>query len=83
MKKIDKNIWTEALKQYKSWNEIKLKESIRNAGKKSIEKRWYEYLSIMEFGLLIKPHPSKQEEKYKIKMLNDYYKKMQRFEKYR
>jgi hypothetical protein len=80
MNRIDKTQWQETLQHYKKWNDDVFFSSIRNAGEKSIEQKWLEFLSIMEFGLMIKHQPSEHEQKQKANMLNAYYEQIEYFE---
>ncbi len=80
---LDKTAWNEILAHYREWNKAELRARIREAGKKSGKEKWREYLSIMEFGLLIKPQPSEHEQRKKAEMLLHYYRKIQYFEEWR
>jgi hypothetical protein len=73
----------EILAYYQAWNEAERREMFRNAGKKTSEQKWQEYLQIMELGLTIKPEPSLHEHRQKIAMLNHYYEQVQQFEERR
>jgi hypothetical protein len=73
----------ETLACYQSWNEAERQERLINAGKKSPEQKWQEYLDIMEFGMMIKPEPSLHEHRQKIEMLNRYYEQIELFEERR
>ena len=81
MEKIDKIAWRETLAHYKDWNEAEFRDRIKNAGKKTPAQKWQEFLAIMEFGLMIKPQPSDHEHRQKIEMLNQYYERVQYFER--
>lgn len=83
MDKINKTAWKETLALYQAWNEAEFRERIRNAGKKTPLQKWREFLAIMEFGLMIKPQPSEHEQRQKIEMLNQYYERVQYFERRR
>ncbi|MBC8180249.1 hypothetical protein H8E88_03910 [candidate division KSB1 bacterium] len=80
MSTINKEMWQSTLAQYQVWNEAKFQESIRNAGKVPLLQKWRRYLSMMEFGLILKPKPSDHEQKQKMEMLNKYYEQMKLFE---
>ncbi len=80
MNQTDKMAWQQALACYQALNAAELTEQRRNAGKKSPEQKWREYLEIMEFGMEIKPEPSIHEHRQKIDMLNRYYEQIQLFE---
>jgi hypothetical protein len=80
MKKIDKKILRESLAQYEVRNSQEFHQKIKSAGKKSDLQKWQEFLSIMDFGLKIKPIPSKKENQQKLEMLNNYINKMKLFE---
>jgi hypothetical protein len=73
----------ETLAQYQAWNDAEQRDKFRNAGKKTSEQKWQEYLDIMELGMAIKPEPSLHEHRQKITVLNHYYEKIQTFEKRR
>lgn len=77
---IDKKAWQTALAQFRLRNEAEFREKIRNAGKKSPAQKWREFLAIMAFGMKIKPQPSEHEHRQKVKMLDQYYERMQSFE---
>lgn len=81
--RVDKTVYQEVLRQYSAWNRSELKRKIQEAGTKSSNQKWQEYLAIMEFGMMIKPHPSKHEERQKMEILNRYYQRIQQFEKWR
>jgi hypothetical protein len=83
MNKIDKSAWQATLMQYRTWNDAKLREHIRNIGKKSLSQKWREFLALMEFGLKIKPQPSAHEQCQKMEILNQYYQRIHRFEAWR
>lgn len=83
MDKIDKAAWKETLAHYRAWNEAEFLERIQNAGKKTPAQKWWEFLAIMEFGLMIKSQPSEHEHRQKIEMLNQYYERIKYFEKRR
>ena len=80
MKKSEKAAWQTTVEQYRAWNEAELRGNIRNAGKKSQLQKWREFLTIMEFGFMLKLKPSQHEQQQKIEMLNRYYELMQRFQ---
>jgi hypothetical protein len=83
MNKIDKTAWQATLAQYRAWNDAEWCERVRNAGKKSPAQKWHEFLDLMEFGMQIKPQPSKHEQRQKMEMWNQYYQRIQRFEAWR
>jgi hypothetical protein len=80
---LDKNILREALAHYQAWNEAKFTDRVRRAGQKSQEQKWREYLALMEFGLQIRPQPSKSQQRRKVEVLERYYRLIQQFEKRR
>ncbi len=80
---LDKSTWKKILGHYRAWDEAELWARIRDAGKKTDEQRWQEFLSIIEFGMMIKPQPGRQEQCQKIEMLNRYYQRIRRFEEWR
>ena len=65
---------------YRAWNEAEFRERIQNAGEKTPLQKWREFLVIMEFGLMIKPQPSEDEQYQKVEMLNQYYERIKYFE---
>lgn len=73
----------ETLAHYQAWNQAEDELRRRQAGQKSSEQKWREYLDMMEFGMLIKPEPSPREHRQKIAMQNHYYEQIQRFEERR
>jgi hypothetical protein len=81
--KIDKASWRATVAHYRAWNEVEFLANVRNAGKKSVLQKWHEFLDLMEFGMQIKPQPSKHEQRQKMEMLNQYYQRIQRFEAWR
>jgi hypothetical protein len=74
----EKTAWQTTLAQYRAWNEAEFRANVRNARKKSLLQKWQEFLAIMDFGLMLKPMPSKHEQHQKVEMLNRYYEQMQR-----
>ncbi len=83
MKSIDKMAWQTTVRYYRTWNDAKERQIVRDAGKKSPTQKWHEFLALMEFGLKIKPYPSEREQRRKVDMLNRYYEKIQQFEQRR
>lgn len=79
----EKTAWKEVFSYYRLWNKAELQRKIQDAGRKKQEQKWQEFLSIMEFGMMIKPNPSEQEHHQKIGTLNRYYQRIQRFEEWR
>ena len=81
--KIDRAMLQQSLIHYQAWNEAELIERIRQAGQKSPIQKWIEFLALMEFGLQIKPEPSKYEQKQKMMMLTKYYQAIEKLEQWR
>ena len=79
MNRSEKAAWQTTVTQYRAWNEAEFRENIRNAGKKSLLQKWREFLTIMEFGFMLKLKPSQHEQQQKVEMLNRYYEQMHRF----
>jgi hypothetical protein len=77
---LDKNILRETLVHYQTWNEAKFVDRVRRAGQKSREQKWHEYLALMEFGLQIRPRPSKSQQRRKMRTLEQYYSRIHQFE---
>jgi len=75
--------WKTTFAHYQAWNEAEFIARVQNAGKKSMEEKWQEFLAIMEFGLMIKPMPSEHEQRQKVEMLNKYLEAIQLFEERR
>jgi hypothetical protein len=46
---IDKDLYRKAFDQYRQWNEIELRERIRNAGQRTPQQGWEAYLSLWNF----------------------------------
>ena len=80
MNRSEKAAWQTTVAHYRTWNEAEFFDNIRNAGKKPLSQKWQEFLSMMEFGCMLKPKPSQHEHRQKVAMLNRYYERMQRFE---
>ena len=78
-----KTDWKEVFSYYRRWNKADLQGKLRDAGKKGPDQKWQEFLSIMEFGMMIRPNPSKHEQRQEIRTQNRYYQRIQRFEKWR
>lgn len=76
----DKAIWQTTISHYRTWNEAELRARIRAAGKKTPLQKWQEFLAIMDFGLKLKPKPSRHEQRQKVEMLNHYYEQILKFE---
>jgi hypothetical protein len=81
--RVDKIVYQEVLRQYREWNRSELKRKIHEAGTKTSDQKWREYLAVMEFGMMIRPQPSRHEERQKTEMLNLYYRRIQKFEEWR
>ncbi len=79
--KLDKTIWRNAITQYQLWNESKLAEQIRSAGKKTPAEKWEEYKQLISLCWRLKPEPSSGE--YHMKEWELYYASIQRFEEKR
>jgi hypothetical protein len=80
---LDKNVLRETLAHYRAWNEAEFVDRVRRAGQKSHKQRWREYLVLMEFGLQVRPVPSKNQQRRKVEALERYYRLIQQFEKRR
>ncbi len=80
---LDKAAWKKILAHYRAWNEAELRAGIRDAGKKTDGQKWQEFLSVMEFGMMIRPWPSGQEQCQKIEMLNRCCQRIRHFEEWR
>ncbi|MDI6751983.1 MAG: hypothetical protein QME07_03900 [bacterium] len=83
MMKLDKTIWRKAITQYQSWNESKLIEQIRTAGKKTPAEKWEEYKQLISLCWKLKPEPSLREYHYTMKVWEIYYTSIARFEEKR
>jgi hypothetical protein len=80
---LNKTALKEMMRCYQAWNKAELKRRMQEAGMKTPEQKWKEYLAIMEFGMSIRPQPGKHEQEQKIQMLTNYYQRILCFEKWR
>jgi hypothetical protein len=83
MNKLEKAAWRDTVAQLRAWNKAIQELRFRQAGSKSRQERWREFLEIMEFGLKLRPYPSRHEHQAKGEMLENYYHRMRRFEQWR
>jgi len=72
--------WQTALQQYQQWNEITYQQRKQPQDK---AKKWQEFLTLIEFGLKIKPEPSVHEQRQRVETLNFYYQQIAQFEQRR
>lgn len=80
---LDKNIWREAIAQYRAWNEAKFVEQVLSAGQKSPAERWREYQALMPLCWKLKPKQSPWEQQRITEEWEAYYASMRRFEEWR
>jgi len=83
MDAIDIAAWRDTLAHLNAWEKAVQKTQARESSKKSQQQKWREFLAIMEFGLKLKPHPSCHEQRSKVMMLEEYYRRLHRFELWR
>lgn len=79
----DKNIWREAIAQYRAWNETKFVEQVLIAGQKSPAERWREYQALMSLCWKLKPGQSPWEQQRIAEEWEAYYASIRRFEEWR
>lgn len=79
----EKLAWRNRIAELRAWNKFGLETRRLRAGQKSHQQRWQEYIEIMEFGLKLKPRPSRHEQQAKAEELEKYYRQIIRFEQRR
>jgi len=80
---LDRAIWQKAITHYQAWNQARFREKVRQAGQKSLTEKWGEYLALMEFGLHLKPQPTRHEQRRKMEHWAQYYRLVREFERKR
>ena len=78
---LNKQIWQQAIKHYREWNESKIVHYTRSF-KKPPDEKWQEYKELYAFGRLLKPEPSGWEQQAKARELEYYIQSILRFEKW-
>lgn len=81
--RIEKAAYRDTLAQLREWNKAEQELRSLQAGRKSQQQRWREFLEIMEFGLRLRPFPSRHEQLAKVEMLENYHQRMRRIEQWR
>jgi hypothetical protein len=80
---IDKELYRNAYRLYREWNEEELQWRVRNAGKLTPQAAWRKYVDLWEFCMKIAPPPSEQQLKKRAIEQKDYYDRMRKFESWR
>jgi hypothetical protein len=80
---IDKDLYRKAYAEYRQWNELELRERIRNAGNRTPQERWREYLGLWNFCQKLGVKTSPYQRKQKLKALELYYARLQKLEAWR
>jgi hypothetical protein len=79
---LNKQVWQQALKHYREWNDSKFVHHVRSSKRAQAEK-WQEYKDLYAFGRLLKPEPSEWEQQVIAREWEDYLNSIQRFEEWR
>ena len=80
---IDKEKYRQARQWYREWDEAKLIDRARNAGKLTPQQGWEQFIGLWEFCQNLAPPPSEQQRKRRLADLEQYYARMYRFETWR
>lgn len=80
---IDKELYQQALAQYRSMNEAELRERIQNRGKRSSQECWQQYQDMWAFWLGLHIPPSAHQRQEKLQALERYYARVQKLEEWR
>ena len=80
---LDGDAWQEAITHYRAWNRAKFRARVKGAGRKSLAEKWDEYLALIEFGLRLRPQPTRRERRQKMECWAQYYRLVQEFEERR
>ncbi|MEW6110483.1 MAG: hypothetical protein AB1632_15165 [Nitrospirota bacterium] len=81
--RLDKTIWQEAIRQYKTWNEAKFTEQVLTSGKKTLIDKWREYEELISLCWKLKPTPGLTEQQCAIEEWGNYYTSICQFEERR
>ncbi len=80
---LDKELYRKAYELHRQWNEAELKERLRIANKRTSRQGWRQYLELWEFGWNMHLRQSQRQILEKIKALDEYYIRIQKFEAWR
>jgi hypothetical protein len=80
---LNKNLYRQAYQQYQHWNEIEIRERIRQAQQSSAVEVWRRYVELVEFCWSLSPNQSWQQREEKLRALDRYYANIQRLEAWR
>lgn len=80
---IDKELYRNAYRLYREWNEEELQWRVRNAGKLTPQEGWRKYVDVWEFCMKIAPPQSDIQLKLRALERQTYYDRMQKFESWR
>jgi hypothetical protein len=81
--RLDKELYRQAYRQYREWNEAELIDRARNAGKLAPEAAWQQYLALFDFARESCPPPSEWQRKRHLDDLVHYYERVQKLESWR
>jgi len=80
---IDGEQLRKALEIYRQWNEAKLIDQARNAGKLSPLEAWKQYVSLWNFALRLGSGPGPVAQRLRHEEWVEYYEKIKKFEAWR
>ncbi len=80
---IDKELYRKAYEEHRQWNEIELKERIRNPGRLSPEEAWAQYKALWGFAVKLAGPMSLDQRRYRLAEKADYIEKIKKLEAWR
>jgi hypothetical protein len=83
MAAIDKDLYRQAQEWYRQWNVAERKARWEEAGKRSPQEAWEQYVDLWEFGWRTNVQPSQYHIRQKIESLERYYECVAKLEAWR
>lgn len=78
---LDKELYRDALSQYRRWSEQKALARAEIESKLSPAQAWARYAALWELVVKLSPEETEQQAKQKERDLRDYYARMRKFER--
>lgn len=83
MTTLDKELYRDAYRRHREWNEAELKARIRGADTLSPQQAWQQYLALWEFCMTLAPEASDLQRTRRLAEWDLYYTRIQKLEEWR
>jgi hypothetical protein len=81
--KLDKELYRQAYEWYREWNQAELIWRVRDAGKRSPQETWRQYVGLWSFSRKLSPKASQAQRKLRLAQWEEYYTRVKTLENWR